>query len=60
MTKKQVGEERLYLLYIFHIAVDHQKEVTTETQAGHEAGTDAESMKGCFLLACLSSSPDFL
>jgi hypothetical protein len=25
MTKKQVGEERVYSAYIFHIAVDHQK-----------------------------------
>ena len=25
-TKKQVGEERIYSAYIFHIAVHHQKE----------------------------------
>jgi hypothetical protein len=25
MTKKQVGEERVYLAYIFHIAVNHQR-----------------------------------
>jgi hypothetical protein len=25
MTKKQVGEERVYSAYTFHIAVDHQK-----------------------------------
>jgi hypothetical protein len=25
MTKKQVGEERVYLAYIFHIAIDHQR-----------------------------------
>jgi hypothetical protein len=25
MTKKQVGEERVYSAYIFHIAVDHQR-----------------------------------
>jgi hypothetical protein len=25
MTKKQVGEERVYSAYIFHIAVNHQR-----------------------------------
>ena len=25
MTKKQVGEERVYSSYTFHIAVDHQR-----------------------------------
>jgi hypothetical protein len=25
MIKKQVGEERVYSSYIFHIAVDHQR-----------------------------------
>jgi hypothetical protein len=25
MTKKQVGEERIYSAYTFHIAVDHQR-----------------------------------
>jgi hypothetical protein len=28
------------------------KEVRTGTQAGKEAGADAEAMKGCSLLAC--------
>jgi hypothetical protein len=28
------------------------KEVRTGTQAGQEAGADAEVMEGCFLLAC--------
>jgi hypothetical protein len=52
MTKKQIGEERVYsahtstLLFI-------TKEVRTETQAGQEAGADAEAMKECCLLACL-------
>jgi hypothetical protein len=51
MTKKQVGEERVYsactsiLLFI-------TKEVGTGTQAGQEAGADAEAMEGCSLLAC--------
>jgi hypothetical protein len=25
MTKKQVGEERIYSAYIFHIAINHQR-----------------------------------
>jgi hypothetical protein len=28
------------------------KDVRTGTQAGQEAGADAEAMEGCFLLAC--------
>jgi hypothetical protein len=28
------------------------KEVRTKTQAGQEAGADAEAMEGCYLLAC--------
>jgi hypothetical protein len=30
------------------------KEVRTGTQAGQEAGVDAEAMEGCYLLACFS------
>jgi hypothetical protein len=51
MTKKQVGEERVYLAYI-SILLFITKEVRTGTQAGQEAGADAEAMKGCSLLAC--------
>jgi hypothetical protein len=49
MTKKQVGEERVYsacmsmLLFI-------TKEVRTGTQAGQEAGADAEAMEESSLL----------
>jgi len=50
MTKKQVGEERVYSTY-FHIAVSSPKEVRTGTQAGQEAETDVEAMDRCFLLA---------
>jgi hypothetical protein len=28
------------------------KKVGTETEAGQEAGADAEAMEGCYLLAC--------
>jgi hypothetical protein len=53
MTKKQVGEERVYLAYT-SILLFITKEVRTGTQAGQEAGADAEAMEGCSLLACLS------
>jgi hypothetical protein len=44
MAKKQVGEKRVYSAYTFHIAVYHQG-VRTGTQAGQEAGADAEAMR---------------
>jgi hypothetical protein len=50
MTKKQVGEERVYSAYIS----TSPKEVRIGTQAGQEAGADAEAMEGCSLLACFS------
>jgi hypothetical protein len=52
MTKKQVGEERVYSAYTSTLLFI-TKEVRTGTQAGQEAGTDAEAMEGCSLLACL-------
>jgi hypothetical protein len=51
MTKKPVGEERVYLAYI-SILLFITMEVKTGTQAGQEAGADAEAMEGCSLLAC--------
>ena len=61
MTKKQVGEERVYLAYTF-IQLFITKEVRTETQTGQEAGADAEAMEGCSLLACFPwlAQPAFL
>jgi hypothetical protein len=61
MTKKQVGEERVYLAYT-SILLFITKEVRTGTQAGQEAGADAEAMEGCSLLACLTwlAQPAFL
>ena len=50
MTKKQVGEERVYSAYN-SILLFITKEVRTGTQAGQKAGADAEAMEGC-LLAC--------
>jgi hypothetical protein len=51
MTKKQVGEERVYSAYTSTLLFI-TKEVRTGTQAGQEAGADAEAMEGCSLLAC--------
>jgi hypothetical protein len=51
MTRKQVGEERVYSAYTSTLLFI-TKEVRTGTQAGQEAGTDAEAMEGCSLLAC--------
>jgi hypothetical protein len=52
MTKKQVGEERVYSAYT-SILLFITKEVRTGTQAGQKAGADEEAMEGCSLLACL-------
>jgi hypothetical protein len=46
MTKKQVGEERVYSAYTSTLLFI-TKEVRTGTQAGQEAGADAEAMEGC-------------
>jgi hypothetical protein len=51
MTKKQVGEERVYSAYT-SVPLFITKEVRTETQAGQEAGADEETMERCYLLAC--------
>jgi hypothetical protein len=51
MTKKQVEEERIYSAYTSTLLFI-TKEVRTGTQAGQEAGADAEAMEGCYLLAC--------
>jgi hypothetical protein len=51
MTKKQVGEERVYSAYT-SILLFITKEVRTGTQAGQKAGADAEAMEGCSSLAC--------
>jgi hypothetical protein len=52
MTKKQVGEERVYSTYT-SILLLITKEVRTRTQAGQKEGADAEAMERCSLLACL-------
>jgi hypothetical protein len=52
MTKKQVGEERVYLAYT-SILLFITKEVRTGIQVDQETGADAQAMEGCSLLACL-------
>jgi hypothetical protein len=50
MTKKKVGEEEFIQLTLLHCC-SSLKEVRTGTQAGQEAGADAEAMEECYLLS---------
>jgi hypothetical protein len=50
MTKKQIGEEMVYSAYT-SILLFITKEVRTGTQAGQEAGADAEAMGVLYWLA---------
>ena len=59
MTKKQVGEERVYSAYTSTLLFI-SKEVRTGTQAGQEAGADAEAMEGWHLLAFFHGLLSFL
>jgi hypothetical protein len=52
MTKKQVGEERVCSVY--------SSTLLFITKADQEAGTDAEAMEGCYLLACFLLSRAYL
>jgi hypothetical protein len=64
MTKKQVGEERVYSAYNYNLSITiYQlqlqfitKEVRTGTQTGQEAEADTEAIEGCSLLACSACS----
>jgi hypothetical protein len=51
MTKKQLVSKGFIQLTLPHCC-SSLKEVRTGTQAGQEAGADAEAMEGCSLLAC--------
>jgi hypothetical protein len=51
MTKKQLGGKGFIQLTFPH-RCSSPKEVSSGTQAGQEAGADAEAMEGCSLLAC--------
>ena len=61
MTKKQVGEERVYSAYT-SILLFITKEVRTGTQAGQNVGADAQAVERCSLLACFHwlASPGLL
>jgi hypothetical protein len=59
MTKKQVREERVYSAYTSTLLFI-TKEVRTGTQAGQEAGVDAEAMEGWYLLPCFHGLLSFL
>ena len=50
MTKKQVGEERVYSAYTSALLFITKK-VRTGTQAGQDAGADAEAMEEYYWLA---------
>jgi hypothetical protein len=52
MNKKQLLRKWFIQLTFPHCCWS-PKEVRTGTQAGEEAGADAEAMEGCFLLTCL-------
>jgi hypothetical protein len=55
MTKKQLGRKGFIqrtLSTLMLIMLFITKEVRTGSEAGQEAGADAEAMEGCFLLAC--------
>ena len=52
MTKKQIGEERVYSAYT-SILLFITKDVRTGTQTGQEAGADAEAMHGGMFLTGL-------
>ena len=54
MTKKQVGEERVYSAYN-SILLFITKEGSNGTQTGQEAGADAEAMEGWLAFSGLLS-----
>jgi hypothetical protein len=46
------GGKSLFSFHFHLFSCSSPKEVRTGTQAGQEAGADAEAMEGCSLLAC--------
>jgi hypothetical protein len=51
LPRSKLGRKRFIQLKLSHYC-SSPKEVRTGTQAGQEAGADAEAMKICYLLAC--------
>jgi hypothetical protein len=63
MTKKQVGEERVYSAYTSMLLfITKGSQDWNSSRSGQGAGADAEAMEGCSLLACLTwlAQPAFL
>jgi hypothetical protein len=52
MTKKQLGRKGFIQLTLSTLLLITSKDVRTGTQAGQEAGADAEAIEGCSLLDC--------
>jgi hypothetical protein len=52
MTKKQIGEERVYSAYTSHIAVHHQRKSELELKQARKPPGSMEAMEGYYLLAC--------
>jgi hypothetical protein len=53
MTKKQVGEERVYSAHTSHFAIHHQRKSRLELKQAKKQGLiDAVALEGCYLLAC--------
>jgi hypothetical protein len=47
MTKKEVGEERVYSAYAFHTAVYHQRKSGLELKQVRKQELMAEAIEGC-------------
>jgi hypothetical protein len=64
MTKKQVGEERIYLAYTSRsqFIIGGSQDMNSKQGWNLAVGADAEAMEGCSLLACLTwlTQPAFL
>jgi hypothetical protein len=72
MTKKQVGEERVYSAYTFHIAVDHQKmQDWNSSRSGSRSwcrvhggmfltGFLPLACSACFLIEPMTTSPEMV
>jgi len=50
--RSKLGRKGFIQLTLSHCC-SSPKEIRTGTQAGQEAGADAEAMEGCYLLACV-------
>jgi hypothetical protein len=55
-SQKQLGEDRVYLAYTFTslLIIKGSQDRNSDLGRNLKAGTDAEAMEGCCLLACFS------